>query len=640
MKRKLRKLVEYNSSTLEHSDMSFKDIYGVMFGEKQENNVMVELTQNYSLKKYTYRDVKKMIEGASSALYEKIGDTHSFVALEMENGLEWIVAFWAILKSGNKPYLVNCRHPKQLTESIVNQLGIKYVIGIDKTTLDLSFIDINSLKNGYPCTAEFENEIALSTSATTMRETVCFYTGKEISLQILNARTILKKSKLILAHVNGELKQLAFLPFYHVFGLIAVFFWFAYYGRCFVFLSDYSSDNILKTCRNHGVTHVFAVPLFWHTMEKEVRRAVRLKGEKAEKKFEKGLALSEKLQNIFPVFGVKLAHIILGEVTGNLLGNSIRCCISGGSYINNSALKLFNALGYPIHNGYGMSEIGITSVELRKRPKFRNMNSVGIPFDSIEYKIGEGNTLLVKGGSTCASITVDGKKVEYGEWFDTGDVARCVDNNYYIIGRLGDAVIGENGENINPDVVEQAFVISQADAFSVIGLNLGQTEELSLIVKISEYLPAEKLKNMISEIYAQNDTLPMATRVKKFFITYDEICAENAVKVSRPYLKRIINENKVQLISFSEVKFDENKGFDIKSPLASKVAEIIASNLDIDNNIIGGDSHIVNDLGATSLQYFAIISDIANEFSFSSYDTNDVSCYTLRDICAYIERHM
>ena len=273
MKRKLRKLVEYNSETLEKSDRTFEAIYGVMFGDGHKNNVMAEESTGYRVKQYTYSDIKAMIESASSALYEKIGSTHAFVALEMENRVEWIVAFWAILKSGNKPYLVNCRHPKQLSCGIVESLGIKYVVGVGKTELPLEFIDVTELKSDKPFNADFENEIALSTSATTMKETVCFYTGREISSQILNARTILKQSKLIPAHVNGSLKQLAFLPFYHIFGLIAVYFWFTYYGRCIVFLRDYSSDSILRTCRNHGVTHVFAVPMLWHTMEKEVRKA-------------------------------------------------------------------------------------------------------------------------------------------------------------------------------------------------------------------------------------------------------------------------------------------------------------------------------------------------------------------------------
>ena len=74
--------------------------------------------------------------------------------------------------------------------------------------------------------------------------------------------------------MKKQLKQLAFLPFYHVFGLFAVYFWFTFFGRTLVFLRDYSADTILKTCRRHQVTHIFAVPMLWHTIEKQVRAEV------------------------------------------------------------------------------------------------------------------------------------------------------------------------------------------------------------------------------------------------------------------------------------------------------------------------------------------------------------------------------
>ena len=52
------------------------------------------------------------------------------------------------------------------------------------------------------------------------------------------------------------------------------------------------------------------------------------------------------------------------EVTDSLFGKSVLFCISGGSYIKEDTLRLINGLGYPLYNGYGMTEAGVTSVEL------------------------------------------------------------------------------------------------------------------------------------------------------------------------------------------------------------------------------------------------------------------------------------
>ena len=110
------------------------------------------------------------------------------------NTLFYIVAFWAILRSGNKPYLVNRRHPLALSSGILNTLEIKYVIGKDATALPGEFVDITTLSDGKAFEDCFENEIALSTSATTLKQVVCFYTGKEIAEQVLNAGPLFEEN--------------------------------------------------------------------------------------------------------------------------------------------------------------------------------------------------------------------------------------------------------------------------------------------------------------------------------------------------------------------------------------------------------------------------------------------------------------
>jgi long-subunit acyl-CoA synthetase (AMP-forming) len=74
----------------------------------------------------------------------------------------------------------------------------------------------------------------------------------------------------------------------------------------------------------------------------------------------------------------------------------VQFCISGGSYIKASSLRLMNALGYPLHNGYGMSEIGITSVELGRKMQDRLKASIGYPFKSVEYKVDADGNIIYK----------------------------------------------------------------------------------------------------------------------------------------------------------------------------------------------------------------------------------------------------
>ncbi len=637
MDKNLKKYIHKNKEALVNSQKTFCDIYKIMFGCKE--NILCEYTDGFRVKKETYEEVSKRIDFVAAGLYEKIGGKHEYVALAIENSVEWIIAFWAILKSGNKPYLVNMRYPDYLTSKILKTLNIKYSVCAKNTALETEDILVSSLcgETAVP-ESEFENEIAFSSSATSMNEVVCFYTGCQIAEQILNFEDIIKKEPRITKHYKGNLKQLAFLPFYHVFGLFAVYFWFTFFGRTLVFLRDYSSDTILKTCRRHKVTHIFAVPLLWHTIESSVIAAAKEQGEKKYNKLMRGIKFTTALQNLFPRFGAEIAKFIMSEVTEKVFGKSVMFCISGGGYVKNSTLSLLNGIGYNIYNGYGMSEIGITSVELGRTPKLRNLNSIGSPFNSVEYKLDENGILLVKGSSLCVRKLVNGKEQTVNDWFYTADKMQQKDGRYYILGRLGDVVIGENGENINPDSIEKQIALPEALAFSVLGLQGNNGQVLSIVVHVNEFISQAKIEKIKNAVYGYNDTLPKVTAIKEFYFTTDNLCEPGAIKVSRAQLIKKINGGEVKLVKFTDMKAALSNTEN--SALTEAVKEIVASVLCIKKEDFDINSHIFYELNATSIQYFSILSRISEKFSITNYQSSDTFCYTVKEICEYIEKRI
>ena len=408
MNNEIKRTLKIRRELLENSPKDLRTISQISFLEP--DLILSETNDGFRIQTLTYGQIRQRIDSAAAALYAKIGATHSYIALEMENSPNWIVAFWAILMSGNKPYLVNMRYPQSLTEGILQTLQVSHILCEQSTRLAGEVITMADLAGEYDAVPEevFENELAFSSSATSMNEVICFYTGYQIAEQILNFKGIVKKNPRIAAHYKGQLKQLAFLPFYHVFGLFAVYFWFTFFGRTLVFLRDYGAETILKTCRRHQVTHIFAVPMLWHTVEKQIRSEVAKQGEKQEKKLQKALAFSTSLQNICPNAGAAIAKRLLRQVTDKLFGRSVMFCINGGSYLRDSAMELLNGIGYSMHNGYGMSEIGITSVELRRKAKDRNRNSIGQPFSSVSYRLDADGILQVKGSSLCVKKLING----------------------------------------------------------------------------------------------------------------------------------------------------------------------------------------------------------------------------------------
>ncbi len=637
MNSEIKKVLNTRKNALENSKKDFKAIFNIMFSGK--NAVLCEGNNGFRIYKYTYGEIYQRIINAAGVIFEKIGARHSFIALEMENGADWIVGFWAILMSGNKPYLVNMRYPESLTGKILETLEIEFIIAQSNGSLKGEYIlseELNSKTAASIPEDAFEDEIAFSSSATSMNEVICFYSGFQVSEQILNFKSIVKTNPRIAKHYKGSLKQLAFLPFYHIFGLFAVYFWFTFFGRTLVFLRDYSADTILSTCKRHNVTHIFAVPMLWHTIEKQIMAAAVDEGK--EQKLKKGIKFATGIQNIFPNFGAFFAKRFLKEVTDKLFGKSVVFCISGGSYLRDSALELLNGMGYKLHNGFGMSEVGITSVELRKKAAELNQNSIGRPFTSVEYKIEDGE-LVIKGSSLCKKKLVNGEPVNIEGWFKTGDIVEEKNGNYYILGRKGDMVIGESGENINPDSVEKLFNLSSVKCLSVLGLEGENGEELSMVAQINPYLSHKKITEIRDEIYAVNETLPIIGRIVKFYFTIDDIMPPTAIKISRRQLISKIKRGEVKLIPFSEMSGTMESEI-CQSDLFLEVRKIVSKALNKKEEEISPESHIFYDLGATSIQYFSLLTELAQHFEITDYESSDKYRYTLKEMCKYIEEHL
>ena len=614
----VNKIVKTRVSFLVNSKKNFESIYNGMFLNPEY--LFAETNDGYKITKYTFGDVDSKISDIAYSINKIYPDLKDqYIGIMQESTIEWIYIFFAILKSGNKPYLINLRHPKALINSLLKSLEIKYSIGLIDLKYDTTFIDLNTLnlkcENNYKF--NFANEMSLSTSATTMKEKIIFYNGKEISEQILNCDYVLKNNKQVKKHYHGFLKQLVFLPLYHIFGFMATFMWFSYFGRCQVFLNDYSSDTILNTIKKHEVTHIFAVPLFWNTIERTILSELKNKDEKTQNKFKKGQNITLKLQSLFPSYGINKSKKLMKEITNKLFGKSVLFCITGGSYIKDSTLKLINSLGYPLYNGYGMSEIGITSVTLGGI-KDRLNNNIGKPFKSVEYKI-ENNKLYVKGLSVSHKMKIDGVIYNYSddEWFDTKDIVHEINGSYYIDGRADDLFIGPNGENINPDLLEKSLILDKANNISILDID----NNLSLVIEINEYMPRliiDELYKLANDYNNQNDS---SLRFNKIYFTYNSIKNPNAIKVSRQYLKSKIADGSVKLFSYDDIKTNDNLEIDTK--ILNKIKECIAQSLNINIEDINDNSDFFFDLNGSSLDYFDLIARLDDEFEIKLKFEND-----------------
>ena len=646
MKReKLSKYIKWKFNSLKNSKPCFKSLFDI--AHNQEDRIFCEYVDNFLIKNFTYCELKLYIQKFATYLLGNGTDNykHEFVGLLMDNSLNWVAIYWALLMTGHKPFLLNKKMPIEMIKEMANTMNVKMVITdvhIEKDFEQVVYINNKNkpLKEVEECEPfieeDWEDEIALSTTATTLNYKICIFTGADIQAQASNASGILAKNHTLKEHYKGRLKLLAFLPFYHIFGLIAVYTWFSLFGRTFVFLNDYSSETILKTVQRHKCTHIFGVPLLWDTIAKQIKREICSLPEKEKRKANKGISFAYHFQNTFPVHARRRCRKLLAKVQNRIFGDSVIFCISGGGPVANETLYLINSIGYPLYNGYGATEYGITSVELRNKPKFRALGTIGKPFNTIEYKV-ENDELLVKGTSICSKIIhQDGQEqiINKGEWQHTCDIAGVDKRGYYYLkGRKDDVIIGKNGEKINPDEMEKIILLTSAVRYCCTTYQ----DKPTLIIQLSKSNCMIRRKTIIEEVNSCLKTIErVGYHIEQVFYTFDDIASKEAIKVSRKVLDILIRKNKIKLLNFSDfTKAAESESETINNEIINRVSKVFGEALNKDPNTIDIHANFFFDLGGTSLDYMTLLMKLEQEFE-TPISLEEGSYSTVNDFYQYI----
>ncbi len=622
----INEFVEAKLKRLDASPEGFSSLFELMFSEKE--NLMYEKSEGYRIQKTTYGQAYDEILRLAAGLNELLAlPKGAAVGLSMDNSLRWIELFWAILICGWRPLLMNLRLSEAALEQALGDCGAQAVIS-DRRRYSVNTVladDIPVADAPFSPDA-FGEEILVMSSGTSDHVKVCAYSAEELRFQIHDSYGIIRECALVKRHCEGYIKQLCFLPFYHVFGLIAMYIWFAFFSRAFVQLNDMQPQTIVNTIKRHKVTHIFAVPLFWETVYDQAVKTIKNRGEKTYKKFQKGLRISRRLSGM-PKLADAFSKAAFREVRENLFGDSISFLITGGSAIRPEVIEFFNAVGYRLADGYGMTEIGITSVELSDDRRVLNACSVGRPMTYAEYRINDKGELLVRGKSIAKYIIEDGKKTvtDKNEWFNTHDLAECVNGKYRILGRSDDLIVASNGENLNPNLAEPAL---RGGSNGVCLVSDGKTPVL--LVSVNRYITAERLESLDREIKRLLGEQQLTGQVGRIVYISDPLMTGDEFKLNR---KRLGEDYRSGRLHTVDPKKRETGGEE--DELMRHLREVFAVALERRTEEVAPESDFFADLGGTSLDYFAMIAKLQEDFSLS-FPQEAGSLNTARQFYDYI----
>lgn len=270
--------------------------------------------------------------------------------------------------------------------------------------------------------------------------------------------------------VGDKDKVLLVLPLHHVYAFTIEFLLTLSMGTAVVIEND-----LVRLRDRMAETHpsVFCgVPALYEIMWRAIRAQAEAQGRG--KTFERALSISARAKERT---GVNIGRLLFRQVHARLGGN-IRFLASGGAALNPEVARGFQLLGFPILQGWGLTETAPLVTGQRFSPlKFRftkyyerQLGSVGkalpgidvdlvdVPEKEIYVKLHDEGELIVRGDNVMPGYwkaEAETRAVKIGDWFRTGDVGRIDrEGNVYITGRSKYIIVLESGEKIHPDEVE------------------------------------------------------------------------------------------------------------------------------------------------------------------------------------------
>ncbi|HEY9696574.1 MAG TPA: long-chain fatty acid--CoA ligase [Trichocoleus sp.] len=473
--------------------------------------------------KITYRQLYQKIQQFAAgiqALGVKTGDR---IALFADNSPRWMIADQGLMMAGAVDVVRSAQAEREellfifensgstglIVENLVTlkklrdrltDFPIQFVVLLtdeapasDDAIKTLNFSQLMALgenRNPEPVSLDRASlATLLYTSGTTGKPKGVMLTHGNFMHQLLSLGTIVQP--------NPGDRVLAILPTWH-----------AYERTCEYFLLSQGCTQVYTNLRSvkadlkkYKPNYMVAVPRLWESIYEGVQKQFREQPASRQKLVNFLLDNSQRyvnakrtysglnLNNLYPSTAEKLAarleastrwpvhqladKMVYGKVR-EATGGEIKQVISGGGSLAMHLDTFFEIVGVEVLVGYGLTE---TAPVLTARRPWRNLRgSAGLPLPGTEIRIvdpetrqplpiGERGLVMARGPQIMKGYyenpEATTKAIDPEGWFDTGDLGHLtLEGQLVLTGRAKDTIVLTNGENIEPQPIEDACVRS------------------------------------------------------------------------------------------------------------------------------------------------------------------------------------
>jgi len=273
-------------------------------------------------------------------------------------------------------------------------------------------------------------------------------------------------------------------------------------------------EGVQKNFREQPAKKQRLVNFFLKTSQKYITAKRIVQGVNVENLYP---SLADKLKASLVVLGLwavhKLGNKLVYQKVREATGGNFKYIVSGGGSIAEHLEDFYEIVGIEILGGYGLTETSpITHV---RRPARNIRGGDGQPLPNTETRIVDM--------STRADVPVGQQAIDPQGWFDTGDLGYVSKwDDLVITGRAKDTIVLTNGENIEPQPIEDACIRSvYIDQVVLVG-----QDQKQLGVLIVPNLSALESAGLVPADSNLVDILPMLNNPKIRNLYRDELNRE------------------------------------------------------------------------------------------------------------------
>ncbi len=505
----------------------------------------------------TYGEASTKIEERARSLLHWGLQKNDRIALLGENSSDWVIAYLAILHAGCIVVPI---------DSLMSLSEILHILELSDARLVLCSerfaSQLQEIQAPHKCRARVVcfTQAADAEDDAGLKEVPFDRLPTDVAAVIFTSGTTGHSKGVVLTHENlisnvlaccevceikAEDNFLLLLPLHHTFASTVTMLLPIAKGARATLATSFRSRDVVDDIRISGVSVLVGVPQLFENMMNGILRAVDSSAVAKRTLF---YALKWISQCIRPL-GVNPGRSLFKSLRVKAGLSSVRLMVSGGAALPVVVNQFFEALGFVLIQGYGLTE---SSPVLCVNPPARNkFGSVGPALQGVTLRIKDANPAGI--GEVCArgpnimqgyyeNPDASSRVLQDG-WLHTGDAGYLDRDGYlYLTGRLKNVIVTSAGKNVYPEEIEAKLTAEEAisDAL-VLGVERkgGKGEKLCALIKLDdEYVQLHSSQKSPEEIATEtvrryNNSSPAYQNIREWRLLEGEFEKTSTRKIKR-----------------------------------------------------------------------------------------------------------